>query len=102
MPRPLVRHLWIIGRAILLGIVLLLLLIQTYGLYIAVAVIPHQPWRRRVNFQLHRTLFTMDNIRLTADSPSRAAPSLSVFAHMASPAAPGAPVGGESSSRHSV
>ena len=102
MPRPLVRHLWTIGRAIVLVVVLLLLLIQTYGLYIAAAVVPQQSWRRRMNFQLDRALFTMDSFRLTEHPSSPAMPSLPLIAHLFSPAASGAPHGRERSSRHSV
>ncbi|HEY8743680.1 MAG TPA: hypothetical protein VIU62_11295 [Chloroflexota bacterium] len=65
MATPMVRRLWLIVRAVLLVVVLLLLLIQLYGLYIAAALIPHRPWRRRVDFQLRRTMFNMDTIRLS-------------------------------------
>ena len=60
-----VRRIWFIARAILLVIVMILLLVQTYGLYMAAALIPHRPWRRRVDFHLRRAMFNMDNMRLS-------------------------------------
>jgi uncharacterized membrane protein YdbT with pleckstrin-like domain len=66
MPNPLIRRLWLAGRAVVLCLVLLALLLQTYGLYIAAALVPHQPWRRRLDYHLRRAMFAMDNMHLTA------------------------------------
>jgi hypothetical protein len=61
----LVPRLGVFMRAVFLCLVLIALLLQTYGLYIASALIPPGTWRRRLNFQLRRAMFTMDHMRLT-------------------------------------
>jgi hypothetical protein len=43
---------------------MLALLLQTYALYIASALVPHQPWRRRLNFHLRRVMFAMDSMHV--------------------------------------
>jgi hypothetical protein len=64
MANRLVRWLVSALRALLVGCVLLLLLLQTYGLYIAAALTPHQVWRKQLNFRLRRTVFAMERVRL--------------------------------------
>jgi hypothetical protein len=64
MPHPLFHRLGAAGRAGLLFLVMLALLLQTYALYIASALVPHQPWRRRLNFHLRRVMFAMDSMHV--------------------------------------
>ena len=60
------RWFWPVLHTILLGAMLSLVLLQTYGLYLAVAVMPRDDWRRRLAYRLHRALFALDQLRLGA------------------------------------
>lgn len=59
-----VRWLWPALRALALGFMLCAVLLQTYGLYLATAIMPHERWRRKLDHHLHRALFALDQIRL--------------------------------------
>ena len=65
MGTVLIRRLWTLGRAVVIVLTLLLLLLQAYGLYLAAAIVPHQPWRRRIDYHLRRAMVTMDHLHLT-------------------------------------
>ena len=64
MPILLVQRLWTVGRAVLFFLYLLALLVQSYALYIAAALMPHPSWRRRLEFHVRRLMFAMDNLHL--------------------------------------
>lgn len=61
----LIRQLWTLGRAVVVVLMLFLLLLQAYGLYIAAAIVPHQPWRRRIDYHLRCAMVAMDHLHLT-------------------------------------
>ena len=65
MDTLLIQRLWALGRAVVIVLTLFLLLLQAYGLYIAAAVVPHQPWRRRIDYHLRRAMVAMDHLHLT-------------------------------------
>lgn len=60
-----IRRLWTLGRAVVIVLTLLLLLLQAYGLYLAAAIVQHQPWRRRIDYHLRRAMVAMDHLHLT-------------------------------------
>lgn len=73
MPSLLVQRLWTVGRGVLFCLYLLALLVQSYGLYVAAALMPHPSWRRRLDFHVRRLMFAMDNLHLAGQEDRFAA-----------------------------